>query len=107
MQTMAAIDLQQMILQDAVVNVHRQMLLAEVERYIGIQIQNPSFIFSNEAREAYTTVGGTPTLDMQYTVFGELVDGFDVLDRISAVPTDGRDRPKDDVSMTIRAIPAQ
>lgn len=81
--------------------------LAEVERYIGIQIRDNNFRFSPEAREAYTRVGGIPTLDMQYTVFGELVDGFDVLDRISAVAVDGRDRPKDDVPMTIRAIPAQ
>ncbi|MEM8485699.1 MAG: peptidylprolyl isomerase [Bacteroidota bacterium] len=81
--------------------------LAEVERYIGIQIRDSNFRFSPEAREAYTRIGGIPTLDMQYTVFGELVDGFDVLDRISAIPVDGRDRPKDDVPMTIRAIPAQ
>ena len=81
--------------------------LAEVERYIGIQIRDENFRFSQEAREAYTRTGGAPTLDMQYTVFGELVDGFDVLDRISAVPVDGRDRPEEDIPMTVRAIPAQ
>ncbi len=78
-----------------------------MERYIGIQIRDNNFRFSPEAREAYTRIGGIPTLDMQYTVFGELVDGFDVLDRISAIAVDGRDRPKDDVPMKIRAIPAQ
>ncbi len=86
---------------------YEEQELSDVERYIGIQIRDNSFRFSPEAREAYTSRGGYPTLDMQYTVFGELVDGFDVLDRISAVPVDGRDRPKDNISMTIRAIPAQ
>ena len=86
---------------------YNEQELAEVERYIGIQIRNPNFAFSNEARNAYTSVGGAPTLDMQYTVFGELVDGFDVLDRISSVATDTGDRPKDNIPMSIRAIPAQ
>ncbi len=81
--------------------------LAEVERYIGIQIRDENFRFSQEARDTYTRLGGAPTLDMQYTVFGELVDGFDVLDRISAVTVDGRDRPEDDIPMTVRAIAAQ
>jgi peptidyl-prolyl cis-trans isomerase B (cyclophilin B) len=81
--------------------------LAEVERYVGSQIRDNNFKFSQQAIEAYTSVGGTPFLDMQYTVFGELVDGFDVLDRISAVSTDGNDRPVDNVVMNIRALPAQ
>ncbi len=86
---------------------HNAQELAEVERYIGLQISDANFTFSPEAREAYINTGGAPTLDMQYTVFGELVDGFDVLDRISSVVTDGRDRPKDNIPITIRAVPAQ
>lgn len=85
---------------------YEEQELSDVERYIGIQIRDNGFRFSPEARETYKTRGGYPTLDMQYTVFGELVDGFDVLDRISAVPVDGRDRPKDNIPMTIRAIPS-
>ena len=57
----------------------------------------------NEAQVAkYLEVGGTPQLDMDYTVFGELIDGFDVLDKIAAVPKDGRDRPLQDVKMNVR-----
>jgi cyclophilin family peptidyl-prolyl cis-trans isomerase len=53
-----------------------------------------------EHREAYKTIGGTPHLDQNYTVFGELVSGFDVLDKIAGTPTSkgsDRDRPLADV----------
>lgn len=52
-------------------------------------------------REAYTTVGGTPHLDGQYTVFGEVVAGLDVVEKIQSTPTGRADRPSQDVSMTI------
>ena len=55
-----------------------------------------------EMREVYKTVGGTPHLDGQYTVFGEVVSGLDVVDAIQQVPTDRNDRPLDDVRI-IRA----
>jgi peptidyl-prolyl cis-trans isomerase B (cyclophilin B) len=48
---------------------------------------------------SYTTVGGVPHLDDQYTVFGEVVEGMDVIDKIAAVPTDGRNRPVTDVKI--------
>lgn len=47
--------------------------------------------------EVYKTEGGTPHLDMQYTVFGEVVEGFDVIDKIAAVETDATDRPVNEV----------
>ena len=50
-----------------------------------------------EMREVYKTVGGTPHLDGQYTVFGEVVSGLDVVDAIQRVPTDEHDRPLTDV----------
>ena len=50
-------------------------------------IPDSEFAFSDEARKAYTSVGGAPNLDGMYTVFGELVDGFDVLDNITRVVT--------------------
>jgi len=50
-----------------------------------------------EVRDAYKRVGGTPHLDGQYTVFGEVVEGLDVVKEIDWVPTDGRNRPLDDV----------
>lgn len=53
-----------------------------------------------EHREVYKTVGGAPHLDQAYTVFGEVVEGLNIVDSIAAVPTLGRaggDRPKEDV----------
>ncbi len=58
-----------------------------------------------EHRSVYTSLGGTPHLDQNYTVFGELIMGFDVLDSIAATPTSkaaDRDRPIEDVRI-IRA----
>lgn len=57
-----------------------------------------------EQREAYTTIGGAPHLDGEYTVFGEIVDGLDVIDRIQKVSTDRSDRPKDDIKMTLKIV---
>lgn len=56
--------------------------------------------FTPEQREIYRTLGGTPHLDYSYTVFGEVIDGFDVIDRIASVPTDRRNRPFEDVRIT-------
>ena len=53
--------------------------------------------FSAEQRKVYTTEGGTPHLDGDYTVFGQLVEGWEVLDRIAATPTGRADRPVKDV----------
>ena len=49
----------------------------------------------------YTTIGGTPHLDDEYTVFGEVIDGLEVIDKIAAQPTDQRDRPVEDVRFTV------
>ena len=51
-------------------------------------------------REVYRLRGGTPHLDGQYTVFGEVVRGLDVVERIQAVPVDKDSRPLDDVRIT-------
>ena len=53
--------------------------------------------------EAYTSVGGTPHLDGQYTIFGEVVEGLDIVDRIQQVETLSGDRPKADV-VVVKAI---
>jgi peptidyl-prolyl cis-trans isomerase B (cyclophilin B) len=50
-----------------------------------------------EMRQVYKTIGGTPHLDGQYTVFGEIVEGLDVVDAIQQVATDKNDRPLEDI----------
>ena len=57
-----------------------------------------------EQTEVYTTIGGTPHLDGQYTVFGEVVEGLDVVERIQSCETMRGDRPKQAISMTVEVL---
>ncbi len=59
---------------------------------------------SPERRKVYTTTGGTPHLDDDYTVFGEVIKGLEVIDKIAAVQTAQGDRPVKDVKMKITVI---
>lgn len=59
---------------------------------------------SDEQRRIYSTVGGTPFLDGQYTVFGEVEEGLDIVGNIQAVKTDSNDRPLDDLKMTVTVV---
>jgi cyclophilin family peptidyl-prolyl cis-trans isomerase len=69
-----------------------------------IAAQNLAFKFTDEQREIYTTIGGTPHLDGEYTDFGEVVDGMEVVDKIAAVETNTSDRPLKDVKMEIKLV---
>jgi cyclophilin family peptidyl-prolyl cis-trans isomerase len=60
---------------------------------------NNDFKFSEEQRNIYKSVGGTPRLDGTYTVFGEVIEGLDVLDKIASVETDKNDRPINDIEI--------
>ena len=58
---------------------------------------NAEFVLTEEQKKVYTTVGGTPHLDGQYTVFGEVIEGLEIVDKIAAVKTSEWDRPVEDV----------
>lgn len=55
--------------------------------------------YTPEQREILTTQGGTPFLDKDYTVFGQIVKGLNIIDKIATVPTDNADRPVEDVKI--------
>ena len=63
-----------------------------------------NFHYTPEQREAYLKLGGTPHLDREYTVYGYVVKGLDVIDKIAAVETAPGDRPKKDVKMKMKVI---
>ena len=66
--------------------------------------KEPDFQFTPEQIEAYTTVGGTPHLDEDYTVFGEVLEGLDVVDKIQRASTDRNDRPNEDIKILKMSI---
>lgn len=55
--------------------------------------------FTEEQRDIYATIGGVPQLDAQYTVFGEVIEGLDIIDVIAGVDTGKKDRPIEDVKI--------
>lgn len=78
---------------------------AKIDRLTDAEVQNiPLYEFSEEQKKTYTTVGGTPHLDGSYTVFGEVVEGMEVVDKIAAAPRDKSDRPLTDIRMKISII---
>lgn len=79
-----------------------QEQLIEETKKICRQKGKPTF--TTEQTEAYTTVGGTPFLDNQYTVFGEVEEGINVVERIQNRKTDRNDRPTEDVKVEAIAI---
>lgn len=60
---------------------------------------NKDYKISDEQRAVYKNIGGTPRLDATYTVFGEVIEGLDVIDKIAAVPTDSKDKPLNDLKI--------
>ncbi|MFM1745511.1 MAG: hypothetical protein RLZZ630_1448 [Bacteroidota bacterium] len=74
------------------------------DQEIQMAEQRVGFKFSPAQIEAYKTVGGSPWLDRNYTVFGEVIEGIDVIDKIAAVQTAPGDRPMQDVRMKMRII---
>jgi peptidyl-prolyl cis-trans isomerase B (cyclophilin B) len=58
--------------------------------------------YTDQQRKVYADKGGTPHLDGEYTVFGKVIDGLDVIDKIAAQATDDRDRPLEEIRLKVR-----
>ncbi len=73
-------------------------ILAQID---GESVEAAPLKFSEQMREDYKTIGGTAFLDNEYTVFGEVIEGLDVIDKIAVVKTRPGDRPEVDLKMKI------
>lgn len=78
----------------------QDQLVAETERLTA----NDSVIYTPEMRDVYINQGGTPHLDGSYTVFGRVISGMDVVDKIQKAETDGNDRPIEDIRIISATI---
>ena len=85
-----------------------QFYIAQGKRYgdkeLGDLEMRKNCEWTAEQKEIYKTLGGIAFLDYDYTVFGEIIDGLDVIDKIAAVQTARGDKPLKDVKMTIEII---
>lgn len=68
--------------------------------------KTPPFKYSAIEREIYSTLGGSPFLDQEYTVFGEVIEGLEVIDAIQEVRIGAGDRPLEDVKMKVSVVSA-
>lgn len=66
-------------------------------KMFGFLSSYKEFRYNEEQSNIYKTIGGTPRLDAAYTVFGEVVEGLDIVDKLAAVPTDASDKPVSDI----------
>lgn len=73
----------------------------QLQAYVSMGNHAP---FTPEEIQAYTTIGGSPHLDGDYTVFGEVVEGLDVIDKIANVAVDAYNRPVEDISYTMEIM---
>lgn len=82
-----------------------QLRMAELRELADAEISKlPPLKISDKKKEIYTTIGGYPSLDDNYTVFGEVVEGLDVIDQIAAVETDQYDRPLTNLKMKVKVV---
>jgi cyclophilin family peptidyl-prolyl cis-trans isomerase len=69
--------------------------LSATEQRLGIQ-------YTDAQKEIYKTLGGTPFLDQNYTVYGQVISGLDIVDKIATQETGNADRPKKDIQMSMK-----
>lgn len=78
-----------------------QFYIVEGKKYTAASLPAK---YTEEQKKIYETIGGTPFLDGGYTVYGEITEGLDIIDKIANVERDQSDRPKKDIKMTIKLI---
>ena len=83
------------------------LMIKSIQLEAEKKAEDSLFPIDSLKRAVYTTIGGTPHLDGAYTVFGEVVEGMNVIDSIANVKTDRNDRPLDDVKMQMEIIIAE
>src|SRR5690606_9539998 len=81
-------------------------LAEEIKQQIETEyhLQTGTVEFSEAKRKAYTTVGGYTDMDGKYTIFGECISGFEVIDKIASLKTDKNHRPYTDVKIKVTEI---
>lgn len=81
------------------------LLVAETREAVdSIYEAGPKYSMSKEQRDVYTTIGGYPSLDGEYTIFGEVIEGLDVIDKIAAVKTNSANRPLENIKMKAELV---
>ena len=79
------------------------MQLDQTQQYIQSS-HTPLFTYTPEHRNIYKSIGGTAQLDLDYTVFGEVISGLNIIDSIAAQPANAMSRPLNDIKMTVEVI---
>ncbi len=74
------------------------------ELYLKNVIKKYNLNLSEKDKQTYRTVGGAPHLDGNYTVFGEVISGFNVIDKIATLPTDVNERPIEDITLSVEVL---
>jgi cyclophilin family peptidyl-prolyl cis-trans isomerase len=78
-----------------------QFYIVQGKKQTAAQLKQAPVKYTEAQRQVYETEGGVPHLDQNYTVFGQLIAGMDVLDKIAAQPKDSHDRPTKDIRMKV------
>ena len=81
-----------------------EKLQAQLISQVENELKTQKFTFSEQLKNDYINIGGTPFLDNEYTVFGEVIDNLDVIDKIASTKTMAGDRPEQDIKITITII---